>query len=184
MRLPLGLKTPRVNCDHSYYPEHSEVPLLLPIRFLVHRATLRLTADYLGTSFRCAHLDGADEFQLLGQRPPRGQPLEIDQPGRWIAVDGEAGTVFHMAELPETVRRHATVHLYLLEDPGAANTPEDVPGSEPEAGFEVRTKPGLPSGDHILYLILFMTPDEYQPGLEEQMMRLVDARVTYQIRER
>jgi hypothetical protein len=184
VRLPLGLKTPLVNCDHFYYPEHSEVPLLLPIRFLVHRATLRLTADYLGESFQHAYLDGAHKSQALGQRHPAGQPLEIDQSGRWIGVEGERGTVFQMAVLPETVRRHATVHVYLLEDPEAANTPEDVPGSEPEAGFEVRTKPGLPRGDHILYLIFFMTPDPYRPGLEKQVIRLLDHRVSYQIHDR
>ncbi len=182
VRLPLGLKTPQVNCDHFYYPEHSEVPLLLPIRFLVHRATLRLTADYLGKSFRRAYLDGSDESVALGQRHPAGQPVEIHQLGRWIAVEGERGTVFQMAVLPETVRRHATVHLYLLEDPGTENIPEDVPGSEPEAGFEVRTKPGLPRGDHILYLVFFMSPDPYQPGLEKQVIRLLDNRVRYQIR--
>ncbi|PIV85671.1 MAG: hypothetical protein COW52_00985, partial [Nitrospirae bacterium CG17_big_fil_post_rev_8_21_14_2_50_50_9] len=76
---------------------------------------------------------------------------------------------------------HATASLYLLHNPKAQNKPETYPGSAPEAGFQITTKPGLPKGDYILYLIFYVSPGPYLPGLEKEALRLLDDRMIWNV---
>lgn len=184
VHLPLGLRTQRVDCDHFYYPEHAEVPLLLSIQFLVHRASLLLTADYQGAPFRQALFDGDRKPTVLGQGVTPADPGPILREGRWIAVAGERETTINLLKLPEKVENHATASLYLLNDPKARNKPETYPGSGPEAGFQIITKPGLPKGDYILYLVFYMSPGPYLPGLEDPAVHLLDGRLTWSVSEK
>ncbi len=183
VRLPLGLRTPRINCDHFYYPHHSEVPLVLSIRFLVDRASLLLTADYQGYPFRRVFLDGITNPVPVGPEGASSGHGATERKGNWIALDGDYGTVIHLLKLPEEVRQHATISLYLLDNAGAGNTPEEYPGSEPEAGFTIRTNPGFPRGDSLLYLIFFMSENSYHPGLERKVLKLLEDQPAYRVLE-
>ncbi|NCP04605.1 MAG: hypothetical protein GW861_14675, partial [Deltaproteobacteria bacterium] len=184
VHLPLGLRTPLVNCDHFYYPEHAEIPLLLPIQFLVYKASLLLTEDYQGSPFHQALFDGDRKPAVLEQGAASADPEPTLREGRWIALAGGMGTVINLLKLPEKVENHATASLYLLHNPKAQNKPETYPGSEPEAGFQITTKPGLPKGDYILYLIFYVSPGPYLPGLEEKAIHLLDDRLTWRVLEK
>ncbi|MEK6776369.1 MAG: hypothetical protein AABY87_05750 [bacterium] len=184
VHLPLGLRTPLVNCDHFYYPEYTEVPLLLSIQFLVYKASLLLTADYQGSPFHQAVFDGDRKPAVLEQGVAAADPEPTLRKGRWIALAGGIGTVINLLKLPDEVESHATASLYLLNDPKARNKPETYPGSEPEAGFQITTEPGLPKGDYILYLIFYVSPGPYLPGLEEKAVHLLDDRLTWRVLEK
>ena len=181
VHLPLGLRTPLVNCDHFYYPEHAEIPLLLPIQFLVYKASLLLTEDYQGSPFHQALFDGDRKPAVLEQGAASADPEPTLREGRWIALAGGMGTVINLLKLPEKVENHATASLYLLHNPKAQNKPETYPGSAPEAGFQITTKPGLPKGDYILYLIFYVSPGPYLPGLEKEALRLLDDRMIWNV---
>ena len=179
VRLPLGLKTPRINCDHFYYPEHAEIPLLLSLRFLVDRASLLLTADYRGHPFKRAFFAGPRPPVNLGTEKAREDFVEAPLDKRWIVLEGVGGTLLSLIQLPDEVARYSTVSLFLNNDPGGSNPPENYPGSEPEAGFRVETERGLPKGDYILYMVLFASRDPYQPGHEQKAIHLLNQKLTY-----
>ena len=181
VHLPMGLRTPRVDCDHFYYPDYAEIPLLLSIRLLVRKATLRLTADYKGSPFRRAMFQGEAQPTRLPHGVRRGRLGPIRRQGRWMVLSGRRGTVISLLKLPEEVQAHGTASLYLLDDPSARNGPEAYAGSEPEAGFEITTDPGLPKGDYILYLVFYMSAEPYAPGREETILDLLEKPLSWSI---
>lgn len=179
VHLPLGLRTPRINCDHFFYPEHAEIPLLLSLRFLVDRASLLLTADYRGNPFKRAFFADPRPPVNLGTGKAREDFVETAFDKRWIVLEDGGGTLLSLIQLPDDVARYSTVSLFLNNDPGRKNPPEDYPGSEPEAGFRLETQRGLPKGDYILYLIFFVSTDPYQPGDEKKAVQLLNRKLIY-----
>ncbi len=69
-----------------------------------------------------------------------------------IALTENSGSVLNMVELPDNVKKYCSIKPYLLADSSSENIPEDYAGSEPEAGFEVLTKLGIPKWNYCITL--------------------------------
>ena len=174
MRLPLGIKISDINCDHLYYPEHYEVPLLFSISSLVKKASLLLTADYRKYPFHEAYSDGDKLPLILGQNSPKTLQSILNMKGKWIALSGNLGSVLNIVKLPDNIEKYCTVKPYMLEDPNGKNIPENYIGSEPEAGFEIQTKPGIRKGDYNIYMFFFLSTDPFQPGMKEKAINIIE----------
>ncbi len=180
VHFPLGLRSPKVVCDHYFYPRYAEIPLLLHMNFLVSRASLLLSADYRDAPFHQAFIPGSrDPADLTQESPLRLDPVE----GSWIALDGDPGTVINAIEIPGNISRYITTTTHLVSDRQNTSPPEAVPGSDPEAGIEVQTAPDLPKGDYLLYTFFFFSPDHYQTGDEEELLNILNRKLTVRIRQ-
>lgn len=180
VRFPLGLKSPKVVCDHYFYPRYAEIPLLLHMNFLVSRASILLSADYRDAPFRQAFVPGSDNpVDLTQEDPIRLDPAE----GSWIALDGDLGTLINAIEVPEKISRYITTTTHLVSDRKNISPPESVPGSDPEAGIEIQTAPDLPKGDYLLYTFFFFSPNHYQAGDERELLNLLNRKLTVRVRQ-
>ncbi len=178
VRLPLGLRTPKVVCDHYFYPRHVEIPLLLHMNFLVSRASLLLSADYQGAPFSEAFLPGLEKTEKLKDEIP----LRLDPAkGDWIALDGDLGTVINAIQVPSGIARYISTRPHLVSDRKRTSPPESVPGSDPEAGIEIRTASGLPKGDYLLYTVFLFSPDHFKKGDEKKLLNILNRPLTVRI---
>ncbi|NOY54197.1 MAG: hypothetical protein GXP58_11370 [Deltaproteobacteria bacterium] len=178
VRLPLGLRTPKVVCDHYFYPRYAEIPLLLHMNFLVSRASLLLSADYRGAPFSQAFLPGLKEaVKLTGRTPLRLDPAK----GDWIALDGDLGTVINAMQVPVGISRYISTRPHLISDRERSYPPESVPGSDPEAVIEIRTAPDLPKGDYLLYTVFLFSPDHFKRGDEKKLLNILNRPLTVRV---
>ncbi len=173
MRLPLGLKISDINCDHLYYPEHYEVPLLFSISSLVKKASLLLSADYIKYPFQKVHSNGDKLPLILGENSSETLQSILNMEGDWIALSGNLGSVLNMVKLPDNIEEDCTVKPYMLDDPNGKNIPENYLGSEPEVGFEIQTKPGIRKGDYNIYMFFFLSSNPFQPEMKEKAINII-----------
>ncbi len=181
LRLPLGMKISDINCDHFYYPEHYEAPLLFSIRTLVKNASIFLTADYRRYPFREAYSDENKLPFILGKNSPNISQSILNMKGNWIALSGNLGSVLNMVKLPDNVKEYCSVKPYILDDPNGKNIPENYTGSEPEAGFEIQTKPGIGKGDYIIYMLFFLSTEPFHTGIKEKAINLFEGTLKYRV---
>jgi hypothetical protein len=178
VRTQSGMESPGVNCDHFYYAWHSEVPMLISMSFPVQQVTMLVTNDYRNSPFHTAYVDGLAGPIDLDTRTAK-ENLFAGQPGgEWISLNGKHASVVTLLKLPEEVRGHMDLSPYLLNDVTASNIPESYPGAEPEAGFIVGTRAGIPRGDYVLHAVsVFSTqsqgPGDYTSGINLLKHRLI-----------
>ena len=170
MRTKSGMETPSVNCDHFYYPWHSEVPMLISLSFPVQQVSMLVTNDYRNSHFHTAYVDGLASPIDLDRRTAKENLLAGQPEGEWIRLTGKHISVVTLLKLPEEIRGYMDMSPYLLNDRTASNTPESYPGAEPEAGFILGTRKGAPRGEYVLHAVSVFSaeppgPDGHASGI-------------------
>ena len=153
IRTRSGMESPGVNCDHFYYPWHSEVPMSISLSFPVQQVSMLVTNDYRNSHFHTAYVDGLAEPIDLGTRTAKENLLAGQTGGEWVRLIGKHVSVVTLLKLPEEIRGYIDSSPYLLNDRTANNTPENYPGAEPEAGFILGTRKGAPRGEYVLHAV-------------------------------
>jgi hypothetical protein len=153
IRTGSGMESPSVNCDHFYYPWHSEVPMLISMSFPVQQISMLVTNDYHNSYFHTAYIDGLAEPIDLVTRTAKENLLAGQPGGEWIKLIGKQVSVVTLLKLPEEIRGYIDLSPYLLNDRTANNIPENYPGAEPEAGFILGTRKGAPRGEYVLHAV-------------------------------
>jgi hypothetical protein len=159
-----GLRTPDVFCDHFFYPEYAEVPVLLSMNFPVDKISLRVTADYFGAPFTRAHAESLAKPVSFQRESADRNLLEDAADARWVALDGPGGSVITLIKVPESIQSHTLISPWLVSNPSGSFTPESITGADPEAGFNVETDENFPSGDYVLHAVYLLSPRPYQSG--------------------
>jgi hypothetical protein len=182
LRFGVLLSSPTVLCDQFFYPYHSEIPVRLPANFFVHSASLLLAADYHHSPFRHAYTNTSSHaIQLRGMSSSQNL-LEGASNVDWVALAGDGVSVISMLTVPEAIKPFIQVTPRLIYDQGLSDPPETYRGTEPQAGYLIETRPGFPSGEHLLvgtYLYLsrpFLERDAEQ--LLPLGMQKPDCRIT------
>jgi len=178
VRTKSGMESPGVNCDHFYYPWHSEVPMLVSLIFPVQQVSMLVTNDYRSSHFHTAYVDGLASPIDLDRHTAKGNLLAGQSGGEWIRLIGKHISVVTLLKLPEEIRGYMDIPPYLLNDKTANNTPESHPGAEPEAGFILGTRKGTPRGEYVLHAVsIFSTQhlatDDHASGITPEKHRLV-----------
>jgi hypothetical protein len=153
VRTKSGMESPDVNCDHFFYPWHSEVPMLISLGFPVQKVSMLVTNDYRNSHFQTAYVDGFTGPIDLDTRTEKENLLAGQSEGEWIRLIGKHVSVVTLLKLPEEIRGYIDTSPYLLNDRTANNTPERYPGAEPEAGFLLSTRKGTPRGEYVLHAV-------------------------------
>jgi hypothetical protein len=174
LALSNGMTTGDINCDHLYYTHHSEIPLLLSMKFPVKRVSMLVTTDYRDEPFASVHVDGIETSIKLNTTSSKQNRLAAYEDAKWIALDGNIGSVLSLVTQPEELNNYLEVSPYLLQDRNAHNLPEAYRGSTPEAGYRISTLPGLPSGDYVLYITYLISSMPFQGGDENKLLNLIN----------
>ncbi len=174
IRLESGMTTPDVKCDHLYYKHHSEIPLLLSKLYPVDRISMLVTTDYRNAPFDRVHLEGIEAAVEIKISPSTANQLAAYADAKWMALDGSIGSVLSMVTQPEALNEYLSVTPYLFQDSLSSNPPEAYRGSSPEAGYRIRTLPGTPSGDYVLYVAYLLSNTPYQRGDEGKLLAMIN----------
>ena len=178
IRTRSGMESPAVNCDHFYYPWHSEVPLLISMSFPIQQISMLVTNDYHNSHFHEAYVDGQAVPIDLDTRTAKDNLLSGQPEGEWIRLVGKNVSVSTLLKLPEEIRGYMDISPYLLNDITANNAPENYPGAEPEAGFFLSTRRGIPRGEYVLHAVSIFSahplgPDDHTSGINLVKHRLI-----------
>ncbi|MGI9321653.1 MAG: hypothetical protein ACR2O5_09595, partial [Thiogranum sp.] len=101
------VRTPDTVCEHFYYPDYAKVPLCLPIRFPVTKASVLLLTKLNESNIQrtlIGEMDGSvtRHGNIMDDCSPVHQlPVE------WIAFDTERGSVLSILDLPESIAAYA-----------------------------------------------------------------------------
>lgn len=181
LRFGLLLSSPTVRCDQFFYPYHSEIPVRLPVNFMVHNASLIVAADYHNSPFQRAHTSANRlPISLSGTSSDRNL-LEGNSDVHWVALAGDEVSIVSALTVPDEIKPFINVTPWLIYAPGLIDPPEDYPGSEPEAGYRIETRPGLPHGDYLLVGTYLYLPRSFLEHDAEQIPGLVDQKLHYRI---
>ena len=177
------LRTPDTVCEHFYYPDYAKVPLCLPIRFPVTKASvLLLTKLNESTILRTliGEMDGS--VTRHGNIMDNCSPVH-QLPVEWIAFDTERGAVISMLELPDTIAMHADARPCLC-DGGDGNVEVGLStGSGPVAGFAVTSSKGCPAGLHVIHGTYLISTLPYRQGDEVAAYNLSHEPLTFKVRQ-
>ena len=175
IQLESGMTTPDVNSDHLYYKHHSEIPLLLSKTYPVNRISMLVTTDYRDTPFDAVHVEGNElPIEIKTSASEANQLVEY-QDAKWMALDGSIGSVVSIVTQPEALNEYLSVSPYLFQDTNTSNPPEAYSGSSPEAGYRIRTLPGTPGGDYVLYIAYLISNTPYQRGDERKLLAMINS---------
>lgn len=175
LRLDSGMTTPEVNSDHLYYKHHSELPLRLSKIYPVNRISMLVTTDYRNAPFKAVHVDGVEAPIEIKTTPSVGNQLAAYEDAKWMALDGSIGSVLSVVTKPEALNEYLSVSPYLFQDGNTGNPPETYSGSSPEVGYRIRTLPGTPSGDYVLYIAYLLSTTPYLSGDENKLLAMINS---------
>jgi len=162
----LMARTPDTVCEHFYYPDYAKVPLCLPIRFPVTKASVLLSTKLNETAIRktlIGEIDGS--VTRYGNIDDNCAPVH-QLPVEWIAFDTEHGAVFSILELPDSIAAHADARPCVC---GADDSDVGVRLSRESGrvgGFVVTSSKGCPSGPHVLHGTYLISTSPYRQGDE------------------
>jgi hypothetical protein len=179
-----GMETPDVLCDHFFYPEYSELPLVLSMQFPVKKISLRVTADYFGAPFRRVYAEGLAEPVILSESVSERNLLEGANDAHWMSLDGKEGSIVMLLKVPEAIAPYTLVSPWLVAAPKAHFPPESIAGADPEAGFMVKTGEDFPSGQYVLHAIYQFSPAPYRPEDARHAVDLLYRPLEYQVLQR
>jgi hypothetical protein len=177
------VRTPDTVCEHFYYPDYAKVPLCLPIRFPVTKATVLLLTK-LNESNILRTLIG----EMDGTVTRHGNILDncspVHQlPVEWIAFDTEQGSVTSILELPDSIAMHADARPCLCDGSGSDVEVEMSTGSGPVAGFVVTSSKGCPAGPHVLHGTYLISTSPYKQGDELAAYNLSREPLSFKVRQ-
>ena len=164
IRTKSGMESPDVNCDHFYYPWHSEIPMLISMDFPVQHVSMLVTNDYYDSHFHTAYADGLAEPIDLDTSTSTENLLAGLPGSEWISLTGKHISVSILLKLPEEIREHLDLSPFLLNDKTANKAPESYPGAEPEVGFHLRSRRGIPRDTFVVHAVSVFSA--LAPGLD------------------
>jgi len=177
------LRTPDTVCEHFYYPDYAKVPLCLPIRFPVTKATVLLLAKLNESNIQrtlIGEMDGS--VSRHGTVTDNCSPVH-QLPVEWIAFDTEQGSVISILDMPDSIAAHADARPCLCDGSGR-NVEVDVStGPDPVAGFAVTSSKGCPAGPHVLHGNYLISTLPYKQGDELAAYKLSGEPLTFKLRQ-
>ncbi len=177
------VRTPDTVCEHFYYPDYAKVPLCLPIRFPVTKATVMLLTK-LNESNILRTLIG----EMDGSVTRHGNILDncspVHQlPDEWIAFDSGHGSVTSILELPDRIAAHADARPCLCDGRDSDVEVEMLTDSGPVAGFAVTSSKGCPAGPHVIHGTYLISTLPYKSGDEIAAYNLSREPLTFKVRQ-
>lgn len=177
------LRTPDTVCEHFYYPDYAKVPLCLPIRFPVTKASVLLLTKLNESNIQrtlIGEMDGS--VSRHGKFTDNCAPVH-QLPVEWIAFDTEQGSVLSILELPETIAAHAEARPCLCDGRDSRVEVGMSTGSEPVAGFAVTSSKGCPSGPHVMHGTYLISTAPYRQGDEVAAYNLAREALIFTVRQ-
>jgi len=177
------VRTPDTVCEHFYYPDYAQVPLCLPIRFPVTKATVLLLTK-LNESNILRTLIGEMDGSVTRHGDITDNCSPVHQlPVEWIAFDTEQGSVLSILELPDSIAMHADARPCLCDGGDSGVEVEMLTASGPVAGFVVRSRKGIPAGPHVLHGNYLISTLPYKQGDELAAYNLFREPLTFKVRQ-
>jgi hypothetical protein len=178
------LRTPDTVCEHFYYPDYAKVPLCLPIRFPVTKASVLLFAE-LNESTILRTLIGEMDGSVTRYGNITDDCSPVHQlPVEWIAFDTAHGSVLSILELPDTIAAHADARPCLCEGKDSNVEVEMSTGLGAVAGFAVTSNKGCPAGPHVIHGTYLISTLPYRQGDELAAYNLSRESLTFKVRQR
>lgn len=167
------MRTPDTVCEHFYYPDYAQVPLCLPIRFPVTKATVLLSTKLNESAIQRTLIGESDgSVTRHGNTMVKGSPKHR-LPIQWIAFDTGQASVLSILELPEKIADHAEARPCVCDPRDGSIEVEVSAIPEPVAGFVVASSEGCPTGPHVLHGTYLISKSPYRQGDEEAAYQLI-----------
>ncbi|MCU7800787.1 MAG: hypothetical protein KZQ70_11730 [gamma proteobacterium symbiont of Lucinoma myriamae] len=163
VKLGAGMHSPSLNCDHLYYPNHAEIPIMLSRSVGVKNMTLRIGLDFHGADFEHLYNDVTKEVQLLKDKDIDNRLMNF-QTAQWMVLSGLSNSLFTSLRVPENIHHLVSISPYVIYNENLTDLPENFSGAEPESGFTVTTKKDFPSGEHLLYMTYALSTQSHTAG--------------------
>jgi hypothetical protein len=153
----LGIQTPTVTTDDSFYVSWADIPLHINLpfspRFLFGDIIVRVGPDFRdlrGSLFLSS--GGNSPFPIDGVMSAEEAAL-VGKEVEWVAVTGPQGAFFYRLLVGDTL---ATLRrtLYYVDDTTAADPPESYPGQGPGLGYFLTGWEQVNRGHHTMQLLL------------------------------
>jgi hypothetical protein len=181
--LAFVIRTPDTVCEHFYYPDYAQVPLCLPIRFPVTKATVLLLTKLNESNILrtlIGEMDGS--VTRYGDSMDNCSPVH-QLPVEWIAFDTEKGSVLSILELPDNIAMHADARPCLCDGQDSDIEIELLTAAGPVAGFVVRSSKGCPAGPHVVHGNYLISTLPYKQGDELAAYKLFSEPLTFKVRQ-
>ena len=178
----LMMRTPDTVCEHFYYPDYAQVPVCLPIRFPVTRASVLLVASLNESNIQrtlIGEMDGT--VRRYGTVTDNCSPVH-ELPIEWIAFDTARGSVVSILDLPDSIAAHADARPCLCDGSNGRVEVGMSTGSDPVAGFAVTSNRECPAGPHVLHGTYLISTRPYRQGDEVDAYKLSGEPLTVMLR--
>lgn len=172
VKLGVGMHSPSLNCDHLYYPNHAEIPIMLSRSVGVKNMTLRIGLDFHNAAFEYLYNDVTKDVQLLKDGNTDNRLINF-QSAQWMVLSGPSNSLFTSLRVPEEIHHLVSISPYVIYNETLSAPPEKFTGVEPESGFTVTTKKDFPSGEHLLYMTYALATQSHIAGNGEKINRLL-----------
>jgi hypothetical protein len=149
------------------------------VRFPVHETSLILALDYGSSPFRRLLIGSNRGISVWDKGTPNSPQPQDWHKGKWLALDGEAGSVVSYVTLPPALAGYAEAKPYLAfgQRPGRNTTPSEV-------GFKIDAPPGTPKGKYLVYGTYVISPEPYRPGDGTRALNLRDNPLKFRVSRR
>jgi hypothetical protein len=170
-----------IACDQIFYPDHSEIPVRLPVNFFLHSASLHIAADYHDSPFLFAYTNASHVPIRLRDHSSYDNLLKGSGNASWVALTGEDVSVVSMLTVPESIRQFTQVTPTLVYNRAMTDPPESFSGVEPEAGYLIETRPAFPRGTYLLVGTYLYLPRSFSESDARRLYSLAGGTTAYKV---
>lgn len=171
VKLGIGLHSPSLNCDHLYYPNHAEVPIMLSRGAGVKNMSIRIGLDFHQSTFDKLYADGLQKVMSVNSETI-GISTDLST-ANWILLSSPSGTLFSTLKTPEKLQPVVSVSSYVSYDSHKIELPEKFPGTEPGIGVFLKTKKGFPKGEYLVYMNYAILAQTATPDMGEKLNQIL-----------
>ncbi|MCW8931543.1 MAG: hypothetical protein OQL19_15050 [Gammaproteobacteria bacterium] len=172
VKLGAGMQSPSLNCDHLYYPNHAEIPIMLSKSVGVKNMTIRIGLDFHNAAFEHLYNDTAKEVQHLKNNNTENHLINSPN-AKWMVLSGQSNSLFSSLSVPKDLHHLVSISPYVINNENLIDLPEKYPGAESETGFVLTTQNDFPSGERLLYMNYVLSTQSHTAGDGEKINELL-----------
>ena len=159
VNLGAGIQSMALNVDHIFYPNHTEIPILINKGYFVKNMSIRIGANYSYTD-SCQIYNPGLEIMTDVNKSRAGISLMSDIHPQLLMLNNSAYSMSTFLKIPTELKEKISTQAYIKNEVSheLKNKPTD---NSKLAGFYLRTRENFPSGQHQLKVVSIFSDKPY-----------------------
>ncbi|MDX2503166.1 MAG: hypothetical protein QNL62_01625 [Gammaproteobacteria bacterium] len=163
IKLGAGIKSMSMDVDHIFYPNHTEVPVLITKGLIVKNMAIKIGANYPPTDSCQVYNQSLKTLTQLNNSRAEISLQTNDRP-QLLTLNSSSYSMLTLLKIPKELREKLNTYAFINNETPFQDTKKKSSAENKLAGFYLKTRDDFPSGQYKLNVISIFSdkPDIYK----------------------